>query len=539
MSKTETDVFSFVSPSIFSAAGSASSTSSTPPVVQSAQNSSSTLLSDLKNIQNALTAISADTNQLSSAASYFGNTGPISGQEYLSLKTQVQGAEQFLNVFLPWLSDTSTTHHILVLLQNPSEMRPGGGFIGSYADKGFTPKIIPPQPLQLEETAWRPADGNWFFDFPTSASETLQMFNESGLYASTTNSSGTFEGVIAITPQVMSDLLSVTGPLTVASTTFTSDNLVVQIQKIVQAGQASQSSGGGATYPKGILSALWQSMFQNLAASSTQDERSQILGLAGNWITNRDVMAYFKDPNFQTFASTYGATGNVYQLPQNENGDYLAVVNADINSDKSELYIAQTVNYDSIINDDGTLSDHIDITRQHNGNQSPYWWYKTTNQDYMQIFVPDDAALSNESGGITKNVPAPINYIKNGYSTDPVIFAIQSSTQQNFTYPHVTTHEESGKQILDVWSRVYAGASTTISLDYTRHLSVLPADGVQYQFVFERQSGAQSNNTYEIDAPIGYVFAENQLASFIYNSASSTSAQPGSMVVNLTLQKLQ
>ena len=77
-------------------------------------------------------------------------------------------------------------------------------------DVAFKPKIVPPAPLQLEETAFRPADANWFFDFPTSASETINMFERSGLYATST----TFDGVVAVTPQVMEDLLSVTGPIT-------------------------------------------------------------------------------------------------------------------------------------------------------------------------------------------------------------------------------------------------------------------------------------------------------------------------------------
>jgi hypothetical protein len=548
MTKTEGDIFGFVTPV---------ASSTTPTSAQA----TSTLVTDLQNIRTALTAINADSDQLSSAAAYFGSAAPVSGQEYLSLKTQVQGAEQFLNAFVPWLSDASSTHHILVLFQNPSELRPGGGFLGSYADvsinsgrvsnisihdvadvdKAFTQKIVPPVPLQLEETSWRPADGNWFFDFPTSASETLQLFNESALYAtsSTNNGSGTFEGVIAVTPQVLTDLLSITGPVTVSSTSFTSSNLVVQIQKIVQAGQAQNAkvSIEGATYPKGILSALWSSVLQKLA-SSTDDQKTQILNLAFNWISNKDVMAYFTDSNFETFATTYGAAGNVYQLPQNINGDYLAVVNADINGDKSELYIAQNVNYDATINADGTLSDHLVIDRKHNGNESPYWWYKTTNQDYLQLFVPEGATLTNESGGILKSVPAPINYAQAGYTTDPLLLAIQSSTQSNFSFPKVITQQQAGKEVFGVWSRVYAGASTELSFDYTQHLSVMPADGVQYQFVFEKQSGAQSDNTFEIDAPLGYVFAENGLASFMYSSASSSGEMPGSMVVNLTLQKL-
>jgi hypothetical protein len=515
-------------------------------------NGSSTFAADLANTRDTLTAIDADSGALSGAASSFGIASPINGESYLALTTQVKGAETFLNAFVPWLSDTSTTHHLLVLFQNPSEMRPGGGFLGSYADvsiKGgtitniafhdvadadlaFKQKIEPPAPLQLEETAFRPADANWFFDFPTSASETISMFEAA-------TPSTTFDGVIAVTPQVMSDLLSVTGPITLpgatakaASTTFTSDNLVTQIQKIVQAGQAG-SAGGNATYPKAVLAQLYPAILQQLA-SSTDAQKQQMLGLALNWISNKDLMFYAANPVFETFANAYGATGDVYQLPQNFNGDYLAIANADINSDKSELYMAQNVSYDAAIGSDGTLTTNLAITRTHNGNQSPYWWYQTTNQDYVQIFVPNGSTLQNQSGGIAKSVPAPINYARDGYSTDPLLLAIASTTQQDFSYPKVTTHTESGKQVFAVWSRTYAGQSSTLSFNYTHELFASPAPGVQYQFVFERPSGATGDYHIEVDAPLGYAFAENGLASFTYNSTST----PGRLMFTLTLQKI-
>jgi hypothetical protein len=528
-------------------------------------NTSSALAADLAATRNTLAALDADTNQLSGAASYFGSASPISGESYLALKTQVEGAESFLNAFVPWFSDASTTHHILVLFQNPSEMRPGGGFLGSYADvsmkggvisdvavhdiadvdKTFAPKIVPPVPLQLEETAWRPADANWFLDFPTSASEAINMFERSGLYAGGTSGtpSTTFDGVIAVTPQVMSDLLSVTGPVTVpdttstsgraaVSTTFTSANLVVQIQKIVQAGQAG-SGGGNATYPKEILAQLYPAIFQRLA-SSTDAQKQQILELALGWIADKDVMIYATDPAFETFANTYGATGDVYRLPSNFNGDYLAIANADVNSDKSELYMAQDVNYVAAIGSDGTLATNLVIKRTHDGDQSPYWWYQTTNQDYTQVFVPPGSALDNQSGGIPKSVPAPINYARSEYGTDPFLLAIASTTQPNFSYPKITTHEESGKEVFAVWSRTYVGQSSSLSFNYSHELFTPPADGVQYQFVFERPSGASGDYHIEVDAPLGYVFAENGIASFTYHSTST----PGRLIFTLTLRKI-
>ncbi len=484
------------------------------------------LVTGLTQVRDTLGAIDADSNQLSSAAAIVGASSTIGGSNfYLPLKSQIEGAESFLNVFIPWLA-TSTPHHVLVLLQNPSEMRPGGGFLGSYADmtlaggnitniavhditdvdKMFAPKLIPPAPLQLENNNFRPADANWFFDFPTSASETIKFFEESGLYGgSTTASSTTFDAAIAISPKVVSDLLAVTGPVTitststgskakVSSTTFTTASLLTQIQDIVQQGQAqNQSVPAGATgattatYPKAVLGELAHAVFEQLA-SSTDAQKQELLAMALDWVNKRDVMAYFTDSAFEGFAKSYGMGGDVYQLPQNFNGDYLALADANINSDKSDLYVAQNVSWTAQINADNTITDSVAIQKTHNGNQSPYWWYQTTNQDYLQVFVPDGAALTNESGGFLKKITAPINYARNGYSTDPTVEAIVSSTQPYLLYPNVTTHEEDGKEVFAAWTRVAKGQSATIEFDYTHRAFLPPVAGTQYQFVFEKQA---------------------------------------------------
>jgi hypothetical protein len=530
---------------------------------------SAPFLADLKGVQKSLAAIDADTDKLSGFTSAMGAMGGGS-DGFLALKSQVQSAEKFLDAFIPWFSDASTTHHVLVLLENPSEMRPGGGFFGSYADVAigngaiqtisvhdiadvdvaFAKKIVPPKPLQLEETGWRPADGNWFFDFPTSASATIALFNASSLYA---NTSTTFDGAIAVTPQVMSNLLSVTGPVTVSnaavgiaptngSTTFSSDSLVTQIQAIVQAGQAKSSvSAGASTYPKKVLDVLWSSVLGKLA-SSTDAEKQQMLGMTSGWIANKEAMAYFKDPNFENFITTYGAAGDEFVPPQNFNGDYLAVLNTDVNSDKSELYVSSTIDLNISIGSDGIATDHLAVTRTHHGNQSSSWWYQTTSQDYMQVFVPAGSSLTNESGGFVKTVSAPINYAQRGYATNPLLLAIEASTKQSFAYPVVGIRTagtasgavDIGKEIFSVWSRTYKASSTQVTFDYTHQLFSVPADGVQYQFVFERQSGASAHYKFEIDAPLGYKFAENGLASYVYNETT----MPGRLSVTLTLQKI-
>lgn len=515
---------------------------------------STDLVTSLTNIRDTLAAIDDDSNQLAGALSNVSVGSTTSaGDVYLPLKARVEGVETFLNALIPWLAAT-TPHHVLVVFQNSSEMRPGGGFLGSYADvmiasgsiqtisvhdvadvdAGFTPKIIPPKPLQLEVKNFRPADGNWFLDFPTSASKTIQLFEASPLYSgSATASSTTFDGVIAVTPQVVSDLLSVTGPITVASTSFTSSNLLVQVQNIVQKGQARQNQTQSATYPKAVIGELSKAIFEQLA-SSTNDQKQQLLSLALGWFTNRDVMAYFTDPAFEGFFTSYGIAGDVYQLPQNFNGDYLSLADANINGDKSDLYIAQKIAFDAQIGADGTITDMVTDNRTHNGNQSPYWWYQTTNQDYLQIFVPPGSTLVNETGGTTKKIPAPLSYAANGYSTDPTILGIESSTQSFLLYPAVTSHQEVGKEVFATWAITSKGRTTSVEFDYTHRAFIPPADGVSYQFIFDKQAGSVRNYDFEIDAPLGYVFTENGIASYTYQSNNP----PGRLVITLTLKKL-
>jgi hypothetical protein len=512
-------------------------------------------IAHLRDLRATLAAINADGDQLSSVMPSFG--GMLGdGNTYLSLQAQSESVQKFLDDFIPWVS-SATPHHVLVMLQNPSEIRPAGGFLGSYADitiasgtitnisvndiadadTAFTRMVVPPKPLQLEVSRFRPADANWFFDFPTSASETLAFFNQSSLYAATTTIASStpapppyFDTAIAVSPKVVSDLLSVTGPIAVSSTdtTFTADNFLAQVQKIVQAGQASS-----ATYPKQVLRDLMSGLSARLASSSDA-ERQSIISMASDWVAEKDIMAYSSDPDTENFLEAYGAGGDVYVLPQNFNGDYLALVDANVNGGKSDTSVAENVAWTDQIGVDGTFSDSLIVSRKHNGNTSPYWWYKTQNQVYLQIFTPPGSALTNESGGLQEKIVPKVNYAANGYSTDPLVASIESSTQTLFSYPAVTEHEEDGKTVFATWSVVGAGNSAKLSFDYTHRAFVPPGPGVAYQFIFEKQAGTDRNYSFEIDAPLGYQFAETGLPSWTYQSDDL----PGRMVVDLTLEKI-
>ena len=351
-----------------------------------------------------------------------------------------------------------------------------------------------------------------------------------------------FDGAIAVSPKVLSDLLAVTGPITVSATpavgnaravTFNSDDFLVQIQKLVQQGEMKSLAGDPVTYPKQVLRDLTNAIFSNLA-SSTNGEQQELFAMAQDWILKKDVMTYASDPDFERFIASFGADGGVYDLPQNFNGDYLAVVDTNVNGGKSDAAVSSTVDWQSQIGTDGTMSDSVTVNRANHGDKSPYAWYDMTNQDYLQFFVPDGSSLTNESGGMKLRINPKINYAKSGYSTDPLVASIDATDQAIFAYPAVTTHEESGKEVFSTWAITKPGASTTVSIDDTHYAFVAPADGVTYQFIFEKQAGTVRQYSFEIDAPLGYQFLENGLPTYTYQSDDP----PGRIIISITLQKI-
>ena len=521
------------------------------------------IVSHLEIARNSLKNISAESDKLSAGVTKLKSVAPSVVDFYIPLKLDLARYETFLDSLIGWFKSDSS-HHLLFMFQNPSEIRPAGGFLGSYADvtldhanvtsadvhdindatKDFSEKIIPPKPLQAEITGWRAADANWFFDFSRSAAQVLKFIEASKLYAvsSTTPHAGggegiNFDGAIAVSPRVMGDLLEITGPIAVSSTrvVLDKDNFLLELQKIVEQGQASQ-----ATYPKKVLKELASGIFAKLQSLDAADKR-EFFSLALRWLKNRDIMLYFKDREFEKFFDYYGVSGKPYELAPDFEGDYLAVVDANVGGGKSDIFVDQTSTLESQINADGTVSNHLVIERKHNGAAGKYWWYKTPNLDYLQLFLSPTAELVNFRGGIEKNIAPPTNYAKNGYVADDYVAALEASTEKVFNYPAVSAHPESGKKVFATWSKIAVGEKAQIIFDYKTRLYLPPSDGLRYQFVFEKQAGTARRYSFTISAPVGFIFRETDSPAYTYEADDLTSPAgglPGRLIIDLTLEKM-
>ncbi len=488
------------------------------------------LIAHLQKIKEYLKSIGEANAKLSSLNIGFDNF--LSGKygSSLSLDLNLRHLNSFLGAFINWLSSPGE-RHVLIIFGNSSEPRPGGGFIGSYADavfsegslksaevhdindadRGLSAKIVPPKPLQAIEKSWTIADSNWFFDYSVSAAKTIGLMEESKTYAG----KNSFDGAIAVSPTVIGGILEVTGPVKLAdrNLTINKDNFLKEIQKEVQAAQAK-----GAPAKK-IIAELTPEILSRLKSLSA-DDSSKLMTKFAEWVKKKDVIAYFKDKDIQNFLDFYGASGKIFEQPSDFNGGYLAVSAANVGGGKSDFFVNQKVFFKTQLNMDGTAGNHLEISREHRAGKNDEWWYRLPSESYIQIFTPADAILSFFSGGWDRKITPKVNYKKSDYRIDPLVDAIDSTIKKNFGYPMVDELKDSGKKVFGFWIRTIQGQTSKAILDYSVRLFSPPSDGQKYQFVFEKQTGSSGSYHFEIYAPVGFFWQEENSPLLEYDSSN-------------------
>ncbi len=438
-------------------------------------------------------------------------------------KEEVYAALSMIDASIAWL-DARETQNILVLFQNPSEIRPGGGFLGSFAhlslnhasltslevqdiydpDGQLVDKIIPPIPLQKLTTNWGARDANWFADYPTSARKVMRFLEASRIYR---DRNMRFSGAIAINVNLIGDVLAITGPLEIPQadgTTLTLDaeTFVAALQEDVETKQS-----------KGIVKQATPALFAKL--SSLDDEGKKALVTAiGKRIANKDVMAYFGNPVMEAYMQGLGAGGELYPTPERFPGSYLAVVYANIAGGKTDAYATQSLTLDETVHRDGTVVDRLTIERTNGGNVRTERWYNAMSRTYVQLMTAPRTTLTSLTGGYSRDIKPAIDYAKAGYVSDPDLAA------------------DGGKETFSTWIDIDPGQTKTISASYSRETG-LTFDALEtpYTFVFDKQSGIDGPLTATFHAPNGMVWKESGASTFTY----ATENPPARVSIPLTV----
>ncbi|HEY4523674.1 MAG TPA: DUF4012 domain-containing protein [Candidatus Paceibacterota bacterium] len=457
----------------------------------------------------------------------------INSEENLALFSELYFAKDFLrNIIL--LLQKPNGFHFALFFQNPSEMRPSGGFVGSYADlfiqNGaiknidvrdiYDPdgqldlKIVPPKPLQGMTVSWGARDANWFFDFPISAEKILGFLQISKMYS---EKNETFDGALALNTDVIVDILDITGPIALSAYNLelSKDNFLAEVQKEVETG-----TNKSFNQPKKILKDFTPLLLERLKNMS-EDENEKLMELISRHLEKKGVQIYFRDKTLEAFVKKYGAGGEVFGIPDYFVGDYLAVVNANVAGGKSDVFVRQTISLQSRIDTEGLVRNELTVSRKHTGDSSEYSWYKAPNQDYMKIYTPRGAKLISLTGDTQKTVYPRINYKHAGYAIDTDVAAAMNG-------------EEFGKTFFDGWLTTKAGEEKQIVFSYDNLERISLRNGTVYTFVFDRQSGVRGGVDFVFESPAGFKWQESNKPTYEYKNDDPEKR----ITISLTLREI-
>ena len=494
-------------------------------------------------IRNQIAAVGEKMDFLKGNLLDFSQIDKIVTEEYFNYGAKLYQTEDVLAGLLDVLQSKNDVHW-LIFFQNPAEIRPAGGFLGSYADLTINSgrlanidvrdiydpdgqldlKVVPPMPLQAITVSWEARDANWFFDFPVSARKVTSFLEASKIYQEQNTE---FSGVIALNIRILESILEITGPMEIGDyPEINKDNFMREIQREVEAGPDK-----AAGKPKRILQVLAPALLERIN-NFNEEQKRELMDKLGFHLTNKDIMLFAEDRRLENFFSQNNLSGEVYKLPDNFYGSYLAVVNANIAGGKSDYFIKQEINLKVNLESDGKTVSRLEIKRSHSGNTEKASWWRATNKDFLKIFAAPGSRLAKISGNSQKTVNPPINYQKQNYQNDFDVQIIEKN-QQFLEDFDVWLSEESGKTTWASWFNVSAGAAKTLKLEYETpgniYSSVKP-DKI-YQFIFDKQSGVDGKLKVSIETPVGYKWQESQ--GYIYEYENEN--PPARLIINLTL----
>lgn len=338
-------------------------------------------------------------------------------EKYLNFSSQNLDNLGLLVSDLPQLLGVNGESKYLILFQNNNEIRPTGGFIGSYAlltlkggkmidlkiddiynpdgqidEQGIT--IVPPKPIAdfLVEDRLYIRNANFNPDFKQSASLI------SDLYSRVTGDK--VDGVIAIDLDFVKNILEVTGPifLTAYNEEITPANLYERTQL-----HSDFNYQEGVSQKKSFLTVLGSKLLEKLFSLEGL-QISALAGTVGNSLNERHVAIYLENSPVQTILKDMNWDGNLVQT----DGDYLQIVNANLGGTKSNYYVDQTYKY-TVSSDtrDGLLRAQVLASYNHTGDSSA--WPGGPYTDYLRVLVQAGSKLTgakiiNKQTGVETDV---------------------------------------------------------------------------------------------------------------------------------------
>ena len=290
----------------------------------------------------------------------------------------------------------------MVLFQNNLELRPGGGFIGTFGilkmkdgkmvsiethdlsnfDRLIPEGMEPPYPMReaLGVKSWKLRDSNYSPSFEVNAQKAEEFYRLGG-------GQENLDGVIGITTNVLESILKVTGPIKLEDYpgTYDSENGVITLEYQVE--KAFEQQGIERVERKSVMRELAEEIEKKVSTLPINRK----LGLAKTILEDlnkKEIQLYFKDVEIQKIAVAAGWSGEV---DSSWGKDYLMMVDANLGSFKSDYYVNRAVDYVVDLSGEVPVAK-LKITYKHTAKQKD--WMTRNYFSYLRVYVPRGSWLT-------------------------------------------------------------------------------------------------------------------------------------------------
>ena len=316
---------------------------------------------------------------------------------------------------LPSLMGYPEENNFLFILQNKDELRPTGGFIGTYGivrtrdgeiERFDTHDIyhmdmpvkdvvnvVPPKPLQdyLGVKKWYMRDSNWSPHWPESAEKILDFYKLENTKLApvdqVNNFSGDFDAVIAINSDVIVNLLKVVGPIEIEGEIYDSDNFTDLLQYKVERGYVQL--GIPSWHRKEVIGDIARELKKRLLSRPLSD-LNPVIEKIRNSLLKKDMIVYARNPAIQSVLEENNWWGGIREV----DSDYLYVVDANMAALKTDAVMTRRIDYKLEQSSSGVFAD-VTLRYAHGGG---FDWRTTRYRTFTRLYVPLGSELISFSG---------------------------------------------------------------------------------------------------------------------------------------------
>ncbi|MBU2025688.1 MAG: DUF4012 domain-containing protein [Patescibacteria group bacterium] len=385
----------------------------------------------------------------------------------------------------------------LILFQNSMELRPTGGFIGSFAkikvengkliEKKTFDSAIFDQTLQnapeppyfikkyLHTDQWGVRDSNWYFDFSSSSQNALKLY-----HLSPDHKDDKIDGVIGVTTNILPYLIEKTGPIELPDIQgqFTKENCIEKLEYEVELGFSKR--GVARHQRKDILKELLDILSSRLTQIGKLEQLSLLKDLQ-KLLQKKDIQFYFENQDMQNYALKNNWAGAI--IAGASYNDYLALVDSNLGALKTNRCLSHKITYQVDFSDPKnpkakTTIDYANNCREKNFMTDNY-------HGYTRLYVPLNSTLESAQGfdqGALNEITSPNDPALIETTKDKKIFSnlvyvtLNSQRAYSFSYKLPSTINSSNYQL---YFQKQAGLNNP-------HLKVILKEQTKEQIIFDQ-----------------------------------------------------